>query len=156
VRGGVGVLNQLCITIGILIAYAVGLAFSVPAALATDGWRLSLGFGVLFSVAHAAGTLLYVKHDSPKWLLARGNAERAHAALVFMLGTADAHLADVEIGLIRDDLAGSGPSAEALAYESGDGGDGVLHTSHLFTVSVIIASLLSMFQQGCGINAVIY
>ena len=52
-RGAVTSLNQLCITLGILVSYLVGYAL----AHATDGWRWMLGLGAVPGAILALGML---------------------------------------------------------------------------------------------------
>ena len=71
-RGAVVALFQLAITGGILIAYSVSFLFAL-----TWPWTHVLGVGVVFAVA----ALLLVRSlpESPHWLLAAGQSDKARA-----------------------------------------------------------------------------
>lgn len=74
IRGRLITLFQLAITVGILVAYLVGLAFE-----SSEGWRWMLGLGALpalllfFGVARAP--------ISPRWLVLKGRNDEARAQL---------------------------------------------------------------------------
>src|SRR3984885_8535799 len=87
-RGAVTSLNQLCITLGILVSYLVGYAF----ASAPEGWRWML---VL-----AAGML--VLPESPRWLAGHNRMPQAEAVLR-QLRTSPAEVA-AELASLRTDL----------------------------------------------------
>jgi MFS family permease len=65
----------LAVTIGILVAYLVGLAFDD-----IEGWRWMLGLGVVPALALAFGMLRMPQ--SPRWLVMSGDDFAARAALV--------------------------------------------------------------------------
>src|SRR5580692_11175410 len=93
-RGAVVSLNQLCITLGILISYFVGFAF----ADVTGGWRWMLGVGVLPGVILTIGMMILP--ESPRWLAGHGRMEDAGAVLKDLRGGAD--VSD-ELGALRTD-----------------------------------------------------
>jgi MFS transporter, SP family, galactose:H+ symporter len=61
-RGGLVTLNQLAITVGILLAYVVDAWFAPE-----GNWRLMFGFGVLPALALGLGIAMLP--ESPRWLL---------------------------------------------------------------------------------------
>ena len=61
-RGGLVTLNQLAITVGILLAYVVDAVFA-----GSGNWRWMFAFGVLPAVALDVG--IAVLPESPRWLL---------------------------------------------------------------------------------------
>jgi len=61
-RGGLVTLNQLAITVGILVAYMVDAAFA-----SNGNWRLMFGFGVFPALALGLGIAMLP--ESPRWLL---------------------------------------------------------------------------------------
>ena len=137
-RGAVTSLNQLCITLGILISYLVGYGFaSVP-----DGWRWMLGLGAVPGAVLAAGMLALP--ESPRWLAGRGRLPQAEAVLRRLRGAQ----ADVtaELTALRTDLRGEGgrlaPWSALLAPR--------------LRPALIVGIGLAMFQQITGINTVIY
>ncbi|MFI9382056.1 sugar porter family MFS transporter [Kutzneria sp. NPDC052558] len=71
-RGGLVVLFQLAITVGILAAYLAGYALD-------DGWRWMFGLGLLPAVILLLGMLALP--ESPRWLFTHGNPAAARAVL---------------------------------------------------------------------------
>jgi sugar porter (SP) family MFS transporter len=136
-RGAITSLNQLCITIGILISYLVGYAF----AEVDHGWRWSLGLGAVPGIVLALGML--VLPESPRWLAGRGEIREAETALRRLRGPA-ADVSD-ELSALRTDAMNEGR---------------LVPWSRLFTPQVrpvlIVGIGLAMFQQITGINTVIY
>ncbi len=137
IRGSMVSLNQLCITLGILVSYLVGYAL----AQAGDGWRWMLGLGALPGAVLFIGML--VLPESPRWLAGHGRADRAEAVLRRLRGTAD--VAD-EMGALRRDVA-------AERTRAGTWGDLL---SPRLRLPLTIGIGLAIFQQITGINTVIY
>ena len=81
-RGAVTSLNQLCITLGILVSYLVGYVFADT----PEGWRWMLGLGAVPGAILAAGML--VLPESPRWLAGHGRLADARAALLRLRGAA--------------------------------------------------------------------
>ncbi|QTD95984.1 sugar porter family MFS transporter [Streptomyces cyanogenus] len=69
-RGALVTLNQLMITIGLLLSYVVAYALEPAGA-----WRWMLGVGIVPALLLLAGTCLV--HESPDWLRSRGHDARA-------------------------------------------------------------------------------
>jgi MFS transporter, SP family, galactose:H+ symporter len=136
-RGAVVSLNQLCITIGILVSYLVGFGL----AGIVGGWRWMLGIGALPGIILAVGMLILP--ESPRWLAGHGRADEAGAALKRLRGGADV---SEELGALRTDIAREG---RQLA------GWGELFSPRLRR-PLAIGVGLAMFQQITGINTVIY
>ena len=136
-RGAVVSLNQLCITIGILVSYLVGFAL----AAVTGGWRWMLGIGALPGVILAIGMLILP--ESPRWLAGHGRSDDAEAVLKQLRGGADV---SEELGALRTDIAREG---RQLA------GWGEMLSARLRR-PLAIGIGLAMFQQITGINTVIY
>src|SRR5258707_7676151 len=61
-RGGLVTLNQLAITVGILVAYVIDATFA-----SSGNWRLMFGFCVFPAVAPRLGS--YMLPDNPRWLV---------------------------------------------------------------------------------------
>jgi MFS transporter, SP family, galactose:H+ symporter len=137
-RGKITSLNQLCITIGILVSYMVGYGFAaIP-----DGWRWMLGLGVVPGAVLAAGML--VLPESPRWLAGHQRLPQAEAALRRLRGPG-APVAD-ELATLRTDLRRDGgqlaPWSALLAPR--------------LRRALVVGIGLAMFQQITGINTVIY
>jgi len=73
-RGGLVALNQLLLTLGILISYFVDYGLS-----ASGAWRWMFGLAVVPAVALGVGMLLLP--ESPSWLLQKGRAAQAAQTL---------------------------------------------------------------------------
>ena len=73
-RGALVSLNQLMITIGILVSYLVGVAFTP-----IEGWRWM--FAVAIIPALVLGVGMFFLPETPRWLYESGFAERARAVL---------------------------------------------------------------------------
>lgn len=133
VRGFLVSLNQLAVTIGILVAYAINYSLSAEGA-----WRLMFGLGAIPGVV--LGIALIFLPESPRWMVLRGKREGAKAIL--------------------DSLrAGENTQAEMLEIEQSINHEKTSFSA-LFTPAVkpalIIAMGLAFFQQATGINTIIY
>jgi sugar porter (SP) family MFS transporter len=137
-RGAVTSLNQLCITLGILVSYLIGYAF----ADASEGWRWMLGLGAVPGAILALGML--VLPESPRWLAGHNRMPQAEAVLR-RLRASPAEVAD-ELATLRTDLKREGgrlvPWSALLAPR--------------LRPALIVGIGLAMFQQVTGINTVIY
>jgi len=78
IRGSLGVLFQLAITIGLLVAFLVDLAFEKASHQIND-WRYAVGTQSALSAALFA--LMLLLPESPRWLIAQGKEERARNVL---------------------------------------------------------------------------
>jgi sugar porter (SP) family MFS transporter len=74
VRGALVTLNQLMITIGILVAYGVNAA-TAP----FEAWRWALGLAFVPAVALGVGMIFLP--ESPRWLMTQGAVDRARTVL---------------------------------------------------------------------------
>ena len=135
-RGGLVSLNQLMITVGILVSYLVGYLLSEG-----GNWRWMLGLGGLPGIVLFLGMLPLP--ESPRWLAGHGRTEEAGKMLLILRG--DQAAADAELSQLRNDL-----HREAKQQRRAD-----LKTqaNHL---PLIIGVGLAVFQQVTGINTVIY
>jgi len=136
-RGAIVSLNQLCITVGILVSYLVGFAL----ARASGGWRWMLVLGVVPGIILSVGMLFLP--ESPRWLAGHGRLRDAGTVLQRLRGSADVK---AELSDLRTDLAREGghlASASELL-------------SARLRRPLIIGIGLAMFQQITGINTVIY
>ena len=73
-RGGLVTLNQLAITVGILLAYIVDASFAP-----SGNWRWIFGFGLLPALALGLGMTMLP--ESPRWLLLHQHKEAAMKVL---------------------------------------------------------------------------
>jgi MFS transporter, SP family, galactose:H+ symporter len=132
-RGWLVSLNQLAITTGILVSYAVDYAFSI-----TSGWRWMLGLAVVPSLLLFVGVALLP--ETPRWLVRSGQSLAARRVLLRLRrpDEVDHELAAIEASAhIR-----SGGWAELL--------------SPTLRIVLVVGIGLAIFQQVTGINTVIY
>lgn len=74
-RGALVSLHQFMVTVGILIAYLVGYGLAGEA----SGWRWMIGVAIAPAVLMFLGVLILP--ESPRWLVANGEQERARGVL---------------------------------------------------------------------------
>jgi sugar porter (SP) family MFS transporter len=134
IRGALVSLNQLAITIGIVVSYLVDFYFA-----ATAEWRWMLGLAVVPSIILGIG--MYFMPPSPRWLLSKGITERARSVLERIRSTT--HV-DAEMKEIKD----------SLALEKESKWSDLLDPK--IRPALIIGVGLAVFQQLTGINTVIY
>ncbi len=132
-RGALVSLNQLCITIGILLAYIVSYAYS-----GEGEWRDMFGFAFLPIVIQFIG--LFLIPETPSWLLSHNKKEAAEKILHrIRVAHPNLHLAEVE-------KAEDAPSKK--------------NWKELFAPAVrqpfLIGIGIAVFQSITGINTVIY
>jgi sugar porter (SP) family MFS transporter len=94
-RGRLVVVNQLMITVGILVAYLVGYAFS-----GVGGWRWMFGLAVVPAAMLAAG--MSTLPETPRWLMIRDRLDEARTVLRRLRGGTNVEAAvDQEMEEIR-------------------------------------------------------
>jgi SP family galactose:H+ symporter-like MFS transporter len=134
-RGRLVTFFQLAVTIGILVAYLVGLGFDH-----IEGWRWMLGLGCLPAILLAVGMLRMPQ--SPRWLVMSGNDFAARATLT-KIRVDDPDVIDRELAEIKESLdAKPGAWGELLAP--------------VVKAALFVGIGLAILQQVTGINTVIY
>eukprot|EP00730_Choanoeca_flexa_P005434 TRINITY_DN11939_c1_g3_i3.p1 TRINITY_DN11939_c1_g3~~TRINITY_DN11939_c1_g3_i3.p1 ORF type:complete len:591 (+),score=108.95 TRINITY_DN11939_c1_g3_i3:65-1837(+) len=94
-RGALVSLNEMGITVGILVSYTVNFAFiETP-----NGWRYMFGLSVLPALVQGVG-MLYLPR-SPRWLVMRHRAPEARSALLKLRSLDENAIVD-EMKLIED------------------------------------------------------
>ncbi|MBB47391.1 MAG: MFS transporter [Phycisphaerae bacterium] len=137
-RGALVSLYQLAITIGIFVAFLIGIWTT-----GHDGfWRLAFGIGGLLGGGLVVGMLLMP--PSPRWLVGKGHIEIARAVLKRTMGSDAA--ATEELAGIRS----------RLAQETGHNFWRILLHSKGVRLALILAVGLAFLQQMSGINAIFY
>ena len=135
VRGRLVTFFQLAITIGILVAYLVGLAFEP-----SEGWRWMLGLGAVPAVVLGVG--MFRMPQSPRWLVMAGQEYKARAVLAKIReddpDAIDAEIAEIEEGMV----------------EEPGGWRELLHP--VARAALVVGIGLAILQQLSGINTVIY
>ena len=139
-RGRLGSLFQLGIVTGIFVTLFVNRLIQ---GLGDDtwntalGWRWMLGMEVVPAIAFIG--LLFTVPESPRWLARKGRDAEAHAILVKVDGPAHAA---TEMTAIRATATQVEPPFSALFTG--------------YRRPLMLAVLLAVFQQFCGINAIMY
>lgn len=133
-RGGMVSLNQLFITLGILVSYGADYLFS-----ASGNWRAMFAFGAVPATILLIG--MFLLPGSPRWLVAHHQQGRATSVLRKIRGTSD-------VSGELDDIRRS-----VRMQETGN-------WSNLLAPSIrmplIVGIGLAVLQQLTGINTVIY
>jgi SP family galactose:H+ symporter-like MFS transporter len=140
IRGRVLTLNQLMITVGILIAYFVNLAFS-----SSGDWRAMFGVGAIPALAIIAGAV-WLLPESPEWLITHDQVPRATELIASVTNTATAQ----RLIERRAQRVASAPSQPA-----GRKGWRVLLEPRV-RPALIVGLTLAAVQQFGGINTIIY
>jgi sugar porter (SP) family MFS transporter len=134
-RGRLVSFFQLAVTIGILVAYLVGLAFD-----GIEGWRWMLGLGCVPALALAFGMLRMPQ--SPRRLVMSGDDFAARATLA-KIRVDDPDTIDRELEEIKDSLDEK-PGAWSELLQP------------VVKAALVVGVGLAILQQVTGINTVIY
>lgn len=133
-RGALVALNQLAISVGILLSYIVDYYCSEH-----EAWRWMLGIGFIPGFCLFVG-MIYLP-DSPRWILSKGNEEKARRILQKIRGTKaeiDGEIAAIKLTLKKE----------------------VSNWSFVFSKAVRpviwIGFALAFIQQVTGINTILY
>jgi MFS transporter, SP family, galactose:H+ symporter len=133
IRGSLVSLNQLAITVGIVVSYLVDYALS-----SISGWRWMFGLAAI--PATILGMGMFFLPDSARWLVSRGMADKARAILERIRATTSV---DVELREIKkSEQQQTGEWTELLAP--------------LVRPALTVGIGLAILQQVTGINTVIY
>jgi len=140
-RGRLGSLFQLGVVTGILITLFIN---KVIQGMGDDtwntltGWRYMLGMEVLPAVAFIG--LLFAVPESPRWLVSKGREDEGRKVLTKVGG--EEHAA-TELEAIKNAAKEEQGSLKELF-------------SKTYALPLVIAVLLMMCSQFCGINAIMY
>lgn len=134
IRGALVSLNQLAITLGIVISYMVDLYFAP-----NGSWRWMLGLALIPSLILALGMLFMP--PSPRWLISKGFESKAVNVLKKIRGidNVDKEVNEIEQTLL---LENEGKWSDLLEPK--------------IRSALLIGIGLAAFQQLTGINTVIY
>ncbi|WP_137287162.1 sugar porter family MFS transporter [Halorussus salinisoli] len=133
IRGALTSLNQLMVTIGILVSYFVNYAFADAGA-----WRWMLGAGMVPALVLAVG--MFKMPESPRWLYEHGRRDEARAVLE-----------RTRQGSVEEELS---EIAETVEKQSSTGLSDLLQP--WLRPALVVGLGLAVFQQVTGINAVMY
>jgi MFS transporter, SP family, galactose:H+ symporter len=134
-RGRLVTFFQLAVTIGIVVAYLVGLAFDP-----IEGWRWMLGLGAVPAVVLALGMIRMPQ--SPRWLVMAGQEYEARAVLS-RIRAGDPETIEQEIAEITEDLREEPGTWRDLLEPA-------------VKAALVVGVGLAVLQQVSGINTVIY
>ncbi|KAJ7186331.1 hypothetical protein O6H91_06G019400 [Diphasiastrum complanatum] len=137
-RGGLNILFQLDVTIGILFANLVNYGTQK---IHPWGWRLSLGLAGIPAGLLALGSLLLC--ETPNSLIERGHLERGKAVLKKIRGTENVELEYTQL-----------LEASRAAKQIKDPFKNIMKRE--YRPQLTIAIFLQFFQQFTGINAVMF
>uniref|UniRef100_A0A0B7A4X1 Major facilitator superfamily (MFS) profile domain-containing protein n=1 Tax=Arion vulgaris TaxID=1028688 RepID=A0A0B7A4X1_9EUPU len=140
IRGRLVTLNQLFITIGILISSIIAGAFSK---MKQDGWRYMLALAGVPGIIQFIG-FIYLP-ESPRWLVMKGKDERAMKVLQRIRGKEN----------VQDEINEIKQAVEEDKKNEGLVIGRVFATPHV-RKALFVGCGLQIFQQLCGINTVIY
>ncbi|MGC1869930.1 MAG: sugar porter family MFS transporter [Acidobacteriaceae bacterium] len=133
IRGKLVSLNQLMITLGIVVSYLADYGLADKAA-----WRWMFGLAAIPALILLIG-LLFVP-ESPRWLMGRSQEDKARAVLQRIRESGDV---STELAEIKADMSLQEGSWRELLNPS-------------LRLPLIIGIGLAIFQQFTGINTVIY
>jgi sugar porter (SP) family MFS transporter len=136
-RGALVSLNQLMITIGILLSYIVGVAFTP-----IEGWRYM--FAVAVVPALILGIGMFTLPESPRWLVKNGKLDKARSVLLLSRVEADV---ETEMQQMEE--------IERIERQQAQVGYKELLAPWI-RPALIVGVGLAIFQQITGINTVIY
>jgi flagellar biosynthesis protein FliQ len=134
-RGRLVSFFQLAVTIGILVAYLVGLAFND-----SESWRWMLGLGCVLALALGFGMLRMPQ--SPRWLMMTGDDFPARATLA-KIRVDDPDTIDIELKEIKESLDDK-PGAWSELLQP------------VVKAALFVGVGLAILQRVTGINTVIY
>ncbi len=134
-RGALVSLNQLAITVGIVLSYFIDDIFAKTA----SGWRYMFLMGVFPALVLAIGMIFLPR--TPRWLVSKGRDEKAREVLkkIYSTEKVDKDLSEMRKTLKEEE---SGGLAELVAPR--------------LRLPLIIGIGIMFFQQITGINTVIY
>ncbi len=136
-RGALVSLNQLMITIGILVSYIVGVAFTP-----IEGWRYMFAVAVIPALILGIG--MFTLPESPRWLVKNGKLDKARSVLLLSRVEADV---ETEMQQMEE--------IERIERQQAQVGYKELLAPWI-RPALIVGVGLAIFQQITGINTVIY
>ena len=136
IRGRMVALYQLAIVSGILLAYGAGYAF---ADIVPNNWRWMFASQALPALLFFI-PLCFVP-ETPRWLVGKNKISRAKAVLGKISGI---YSIDAEIHLIQS------------SFESGNQGTFSEIFRRPYAKVLFCGIMIAVFQQVCGVNAILY
>ncbi|XP_062570301.1 proton myo-inositol cotransporter-like [Saccostrea cucullata] len=144
IRGSLVTMNQLFITIGILLSSIVAGAFSTDK---ENGWRYMLGLAAVPSVIQFFG--FFFLPESPRWLIAKRREKEARSALERIRGSGDVTL---ELNHIQQSVREMEEENKYNFFQAFL----LIWKTQPVRRALLVGCLLQLFGQLSGINTVIY
>ena len=145
IRGRLVSVNQFAIVFGMLVVYFVNAYIArLGETIGGEAWNIAYGWRWMFGSETLPAViflvLLFFVPESPRWLIKRGQTDKARAILNSVGGArhADTAVADIEATLRQE----RGSILEL--FEPG------------FRIALVIGIVLAVLQQITGINVVLY
>lgn len=133
IRGKLVSINQVALTSGIVISYLIDYAFA-----GSQDWRWMFALAVIPAAGFGIG-LMFIP-DSPRWLAARGQVDRARGVLKKIRSPDEV---ESEVNQIQSSVSQQKPNWSELL-------------SPLLRIAMIVGIGMAIAQQITGINTVIY
>jgi SP family myo-inositol transporter-like MFS transporter 13 len=151
-RGRLVTLNIMFITLGQVIAYIVGWAFSTYGSQST-GWRWMVGLGALPAILQ--GSMIAFMPETPRWLVKVGKSNTAKEVIRRVNGdslqhNADAVIKEIELEVREEHEAQRLRDHQASGRWKWLGGWETLVSEGRNRRALAIACLLQGLQQLCG------
>ena len=140
IRGRMLTLNQLLITVGLLVAYLVDWAFA-----GSENWRAMFAVGLIPSVALVLGSLRLP--ESPAWLLNQGKESQVRS-LVTSVASDQAADRVIEMHRREEEQRRATGTSERKGWRA--------LTGPRLRAAMVVGLTLAALQQFAGINTVIY
>ncbi|PIN13934.1 putative transporter (major facilitator superfamily) [Handroanthus impetiginosus] len=137
-RGAVNILFQLFVTIGIFIANLINYGTSK---IHPNGWRVSLGLAAVPGLVLLIGSLIIT--ETPPSLVERGKEEEGKAALKKIRGIEEVNAEFEQIVLACEHGKQVKQPFKKLFKKSG-------------VPALVVSSMIQVFQQFTGINAIMF
>ncbi|EER07295.1 hexose transporter, putative [Perkinsus marinus ATCC 50983] len=159
IRGALGACNQLSITIGILLAYVLGVAFRTDAGStdpnATDStfcqWRTVSWIYLIPSAL--LGICMFFVPESPRWLAQHSRADDAKMVLLRLRGSTSVEEDPEIMEEVKAYEISTAHNAKNTSKESASWAFSVLGQCKM---QLLIGIALQVLQQFSGINSVIF
>lgn len=144
IRGSLVTVNQLFITVGILLSSIIAGAFSTDK---ENGWRYMLGIAGVPSVIQFFG--FFFLPESPRWLVGQGRVDEARKALKKIRGldNVDREMSEIEKSVEETKEQNKYNMLQCFV---------LMVKTQPVRRALVLGCTLQLFQQLCGINTVIY
>ncbi|KAM5348605.1 hypothetical protein ACJ41O_008429 [Fusarium nematophilum] len=157
-RGRLVTTNVLFVTLGQMVAYIIGWAFSTYGSEET-GWRWMVGLGALPAVVQ--GGLIVFMPETPRWLVKVGKSGAAKSVIQRVNGDASPHAADALVREIEMEAREEYEAQRLRDHQTSGrwkwlGGWQALFSEGKNRRALAIACLLQGLQQLCGFNSLMY